>query len=263
MNKLPFEIKLTYIIAVIIMIVFVGFIVLLVYFYNRKQFYFLKEKQLKQAEHQNEILQKELERQQSIQLERERISHDMHDDLGAGISALKLQTEFLKEKLKHDENLQKDLDDLLKTSADMNLSMREMLWNLNKTNDTLQRLVQYISSYAENFFSKTRIKLFIENNLSSIDVPIPSQIRWHIFLCIKESLNNIYKHSKASSVTLKFEQMDKQFILEIKDDGIGLQNTQNSGNGFKNIIHRMEESCGKFEILPSEKGLHLKFYLQI
>lgn len=83
MNKLPFEIKLTYIIAVMIMIVFVGFIVLLVYFYNRKQFHFLKEKQLKQAEHQNEILQKELERQQSIQLERERISHDMHDDLGA------------------------------------------------------------------------------------------------------------------------------------------------------------------------------------
>lgn len=114
----------------------------------------MKEKQLKQAEHQNEILQKELERQQSIQLERERISHDMHDDLGAGISALKLQTEFLKEKLKHDKNLQKDLDDLLKTSADMNLSMREMLWNLNKTNDTLQRLVQYISSYAENFLAK-------------------------------------------------------------------------------------------------------------
>ena len=57
--------------------------------------------------------------------------------------------------------------------------------------------------------------------------------------------------------------MDNEFILEIKDDGIGLQNTQNSGNGFKNIIHRMEESCGKFEILPNEKGLHLKFYLQI
>jgi len=263
MNKLPFEIKLTYIIAVVIMIFFVGFIVLMVYFYNRKQFYFLKENQLKEAEYQNQLLQKELERQKSIQSERERISHDMHDDLGAGISALKLQTEFLKEKLKDDESLQKDLDDLLKTSADMNLSMREMLWNLNKSNDTLQSLVQYISTYAENFFSKTKIKLTLENNLSSLEKPISSDQRWNLFLCVKEALNNIYKHSQAKNILITFEQIENQFILEIEDDGVGLQVSPTEGNGFKNMTYRMEESCGKFEILPSQKGLHLRFFLPL
>lgn len=263
MNNLPFEIKLTYIIAVSIMIFFVGFIVLMVYFYNRKQFYFLKEKQLKEAEHQNEILQKELERQKSIQLERERISHDMHDDLGAGISALKLQTEFLKEKLKDNLSLQSDLDELLKTSADMNLSMREMLWNLNKSNDTLQSLVQYISTYAENFFSRTKIKLQVQKNLSVIDLPISSDVRWHLFLCMKESLNNIYKHSQATVVTLKFELRERQFTVEIADDGIGLQNLQNTGNGFNNMNERMKECAGKFEIISTLKGVHLHFFLQL
>lgn len=261
--NIPYEIKLTYIIAIIVMVFFVAFIILVVFLYNKKQLFYLKENQLKEAEYQNQLLQKELERQKSIEKERERISHDMHDDLGAGISALKLQTEFLKEKLKGDKSLQNDLEELLKTSAEMNLSMREMLWNLNKTNDTLQSLVQYISIYAANFFSKTKIKLQLENHLLPVDLPISSDVRWHLFLCAKEAINNIYKHSSAKTVLISFQQIEKQFFLEIEDDGIGLQNSENSGNGFKNMTHRMQESCGKFEILPSEKGLHLRFQLTI
>ncbi|MFC5875887.1 hypothetical protein ACFP3I_25480 [Chryseobacterium arachidis] len=42
--------------------------------YNRKQLLYLKEQQLKESEHQNQLLQKELEKQKSIEAERERIS---------------------------------------------------------------------------------------------------------------------------------------------------------------------------------------------
>ena len=263
MKNLPFEIKLTYIIAIIVMVFFVAIFILVVFLYNRRQLFYIKEKQLKEAEYQNQLLQKELERQKSIEAERERISHDLHDDMGAGISALKLQTEFLKEKLKDNLSLQKDLDELLKTAKDMNLSMREMLWNLNRTNDTLQSLVQYITTYSENYFGKTKIKLVLQNNLSLDDLPISSDLRWHLFLCVKESLNNIYKHSEAKNVLIKFEQVGKQFILEIEDDGIGLQNAQNQGNGFINMNNRMQQSCGKFDILQSEKGLYLRFSLTL
>ena len=224
---------------------------------------FEKERQLKEVEHKNQILQNELERQKSIEAERARISHDMHDDLGAGISALKLQAEFLKEKLKGNLTLQDDLDELLKTSADMNISMREMLWNLNKTNDNLPSLVQYISAYAEHFFCKSKIKLVIENNFLKKDIPISSDVRWHLFLCMKESLNNIYKHSAAKNVDIKFSQSQKLFTIEIQDDGLGLRRSQTAGNGFNNMNYRMQESGGRIEILPSKKGLYLKFTLSI
>jgi two-component system sensor histidine kinase DesK len=78
---------------------FVGFIILVVMVYKKKQAAFINEKLLQEIEHRNVILEKELEIQKKIQEERERISHDMHDDLGAGISALKLQAEFLKQKV--------------------------------------------------------------------------------------------------------------------------------------------------------------------
>lgn len=94
MKNLPIEIKIVYITAAIVTMLFIGFIVFVVLMYNRKQLLNLKEKQLKESEHQNQLLQKELEKQKLIEKERERISHDMHDDLGAGISALKLQAEL-------------------------------------------------------------------------------------------------------------------------------------------------------------------------
>jgi two-component system sensor histidine kinase DesK len=74
----------------------------------------------------------------------------MHDDLGAGISALKLQAEFIKQKV-DDQSVKADVDDLLKTAGEMNLSMREMLWSLNSTNDNLGNFMQYVVQYAEVF----------------------------------------------------------------------------------------------------------------
>lgn len=60
----------------------------------------------------------------------------MHDDLGAGIYALKLHAEFLKQKVEEGE-LKNDIDELLKTSEEKNISIREMVWSLNSGNDRL------------------------------------------------------------------------------------------------------------------------------
>src|SRR4051812_12055345 len=126
MKELPQEIKLTYIIAIILMLLFVCFIIMVVFIYNKKQLIQQQENQIKESEFKNELLQKELERQKAIQLERERISQDMHDDLGAGISAIKLQAEFLKFKMPN-ENYTEDLEAIITTSKEMNLAMREIL----------------------------------------------------------------------------------------------------------------------------------------
>ena len=99
MKELPQEIKLTYIIAIALMLFFVCFIIMVVFIYNKKQLIQQHENKIKESEFKNQLLQKELERQKAIQIERERISQDMHDDLGAGISAIKLQAEFLKYKI--------------------------------------------------------------------------------------------------------------------------------------------------------------------
>lgn len=86
---MPEQVKLMFLIAIVILMTFVGFIVMVVMVYKKKQLVFQKEKLLQEIQFRNGILEKELEIQKKVQEERERISHDMHDDLGAGISAPK------------------------------------------------------------------------------------------------------------------------------------------------------------------------------
>lgn len=255
------DIKLMYIIILLIMFVFVGFIIFVVLIYNRKQLLYLKEKQLQESEYQNQILQKELEKQRSIEIERERISHDMHDDLGAGISALKLQAEFLKQRAE-DEDLKNDIDELLKTSEEMNISMREMLWSLNSGNDTLGSFIDYSKIYALNFLKKTKIQLSIEEENVISETTITTEQRRNLFLCLKEALNNAYKHSQSNQLKLSFVQKDKEFMMKISDNGIGIDHKKTEGNGLRNMKRRMQEQNGHCEV-TTENGTHLFFRIDL
>lgn len=261
MNNLAFEIKIVYVITIVVMMFFVGFIIFVVLMYNRKQLLYLKENQLKESEHQNQLLQKELEKQKLIEQERERISHDMHDDLGAGISALKLQAEFLKQKADNGD-LISDIDELLKTSEEMNLSMREMLWSLNSGNDTIGSFVEYTKTYASNFLRKTKIQLFTEIENVESDTTVTTEQRRNLFLCLKEALNNAYKHSQSTELKLSFSQKDKEFMMKISDNGIGINKETAEGNGLRNMKRRMQEQNGHCEV-TTEIGTHLFFRIEL
>lgn len=258
MNNLSTDIKLTYIISIIIMVLFVGFIIFIVLMYNKKQLLFIKEKQLKEVEYQNQLLQKELEKQKSIEKERERISHDMHDDLGAGISALKLQAEFLKYKIE-DNELQNDIDELLRTSEEMNISMREMLWSLNSGNDTLGSFIEYAILYTGNFLKKTKIIFHSECEDIISDTSISTELRRNLFLCLKEAVNNVYKHSKANVLKLSFCQTENHFLMRIEDDGIGIPGGKLEGNGLRNMQRRMKEVQGECKISSATSKTILTF----
>ncbi|WP_223598552.1 sensor histidine kinase [Chryseobacterium sp. GVT01B] len=258
MNQLPEEFKFTYILAAIIMLFFVGFIIFVVLMYNRKQLLYLKEQQLKESEHQNQLLQKELEKQKILEQERERISHDMHDDLGAGISALKLQAEFLKQKAE-DDDLQSDIDELLKTSEEMNISMREMLWSLNSGNDTLGSFIDYAISYTGNFLKKTKIVLLSECEDITAETSISTEMRRNLFLCLKEAVNNVYKHSHANTLKLSFSQEKNSFSMKISDNGVGISDNEKEGNGLRNMKRRMNELSGECHILSENPGTCLIF----
>lgn len=262
MKSLPSEIKLIFLIALLLVVLLVAFTIFIVFMYNRKQLLYLKEQQLKEAEYQNQLLQKELEKQKMLEQERERISHDMHDDLGAGISALKLQAEFLKQKAE-DDDLQNDIDELLKTSEEMNISMREMLWSLNSGNDTLGSFVDYAIFYTGNFLKKTKIVVQSEYEGIIEEKPISTEMRRNLFLCLKEAVNNVYKHSHANILKLSFSQEGNNFSMKISDNGIGISEVHKQGNGLRNMKRRMSELSGECHIITENPGTSMVFKITV
>ncbi|REC49117.1 sensor histidine kinase [Chryseobacterium pennipullorum] len=262
MKQLPDTIKLTYLIAAVLLVTFVVFIVMMVIVYNKRQVFFIQQQRLREVEHQNEMLQKELEKQRSIEKERERISHDMHDDLGAGISAIKLQAEFLKQRV-DDQELQDDIDELLKTSEEMNISMREMLWSLNSENDTLGNFIEYAIRYTEHFLKKTTIVLHSDSENIGTRTQISTELRRNLFLCLKEAVNNAYKHSQADTITLSFSLQAAIFTMIISDNGCGIPKNHHEGNGIRNMKRRMSELTGECMMTTESHGTRLIFRIKL
>lgn len=225
---------------------------LFLYGQNKNEMELQTEKDLMEKQ----LLQTEVHRQKSILQERRRIAADMHDDLGAGISAIKLHAEYLKKRFP-DADLQPDFDELLKTSEDMNLSMREMLWSLNLRNDSVKNFVQYTTTYAENLFRKTPVSLHFETNFE-INSELRAEARRNLFLCVKEALNNVCKHSAASKLSIFYKLSEVDFEVIVEDNGVGFSAEAEEGNGLYNIRRRMKEVKGTCIIEHLEKGIRIK-----
>ncbi|MGB8192334.1 MAG: sensor histidine kinase [Chitinophagaceae bacterium] len=195
---------------------------------------------------------KELEKQMAImeaqQEERNRISADMHDELGSGVTAIRLMSEIVRTKMK--ENTLPEIDKISNSANDLITKMNTIIWTMSSSNDTVENLVTYIRTHALEFFESTHIdcNFNIPSTIPSIE--LSGEKRRNIFLAVKESLNNIVKHAKATTVTIDVLITDK-LTISIQDDGVGVdfETIRRFGNGLKNMKSRLERINGKFTII--------------
>ena len=75
-------------------------------------------------------------------------------------------------------------------------------------------------------------------------------IRRNVFLVVKEALNNILKHAKATKVTITLERVPGGLTLYIQDNGVGIDmdKLRQFGNGLKNMKKRMADVNIDFNI---------------
>jgi signal transduction histidine kinase len=193
--------------------------------------------------------------------ERRRIAADMHDDLGAGLSGLKLMSELATRKNTADE-LKRETQRIASSAADLSDKMRDIIWTLNAENDTLQKLLFYIHHYGDQLFETAEMSF---NMLLPIQIPacnISGDWRRHVFLAVKEAFNNIIKHAGASAVECTIE-IGNNLIIKVKDNGKGLATgSKPLGNGLSNMHNRMKEVGGDFQI-SSNHGTELLFRIPL
>lgn len=182
------------------------------------------------------------------QEERNRISADMHDDLGAGMTTIRLYSELAKNKIP--ENSIPEIDKISSSANELLNKMNAIIWSMTSSNDSLGNMTSYIRSYALEYFENTGINCHINipENLPNIEVI--GEIRRNVFLVVKEALNNILKHSKATEVNITLERVPDGLTLYIHDNGIGinLDELRQFGNGLKNMKKRMEDIAADFNI---------------
>nr|WP_295870981.1 triple tyrosine motif-containing protein [uncultured Chitinophaga sp.] len=189
-----------------------------------------------------------LEKEQAVDQERARISSDMHDDLGSGLSTIRLLSEIAKRKIP-DTSQTKEIERISETAGEMIDKMSEIIWAMNSSNDSLANLIAYMRSFAADFLEHAHIshQFFFPEVIP--DIKLSGGTRRNIYLAVKESLHNVVKHAKATEVIIEVK-MHKNMTIMIKDNGKGFdqEKVRLFGNGLKNIQKRMMAVGGNADI---------------
>ena len=184
-----------------------------------------------------------------LELERARISTELHDDIGGGLTAIRLMSEMIKEK-SEDANTRTYLEKISQGSNDLIQKMNEIVWALNVNHDNLQSLITYTRQYAVSYLDDVNILCNVEVPEQIPEITVAGTNRRSIFLLVKEALNNIVKHAQASGVQIRFAVSDV-LEIEVHDNGKGI-NTENirmGANGLINMRRRVEALKGSFNII--------------
>jgi len=206
---------------------------------------------------------KELERQREIEGIRQRISSDLHDDIGSGLSKMALISELAKSQKQNPLELQDKLSKLANNSRDMIRSLGEIVWAINPQNDKLPNLLAYMRDYASEYLETTDIVVTYHIQESQDAIPINPDFKRNIFLTLKESLHNAVKYSGASLIEIGFTLEKNHYTFWIKDNGKGIDpdTMRKFGQGL-NSLKKRAENIGAIYKIESDIGKGVKISLR-
>jgi signal transduction histidine kinase len=206
--------------------------------------------QRKIADNEKSLINAAYQRQQAILLERERIIADLHDDVGGGLSSIRMMSDLMSQQTNPENNKASSFAPKISATAkEIAQRMHTIIWSLNVENDSLQNFAEYVRQYGVSFFENTPIKFECSNlNDLASGVQLSGVQRKNLFLIIKEALHNILKHSHASIAAINISLEKSMLFIKVNDNGNGISNENIFGNGLKNMKKRMDEVGGNVDI---------------
>ncbi len=153
--------------------------------------------------------------------ERQRLAHEIHDTLAQGFTSIVLHLEAAEQALPDDpKTVQKHLDRARTTARDSLDQARRVVQDLRPNSLEQHSLQEAIERTAVRWSSETDIHI----NLTTTGdpVPLPPEIEVTLLRATQEALNNIRKHAQASHVNLTLSYMGDVVILDVQDNGVGL-----------------------------------------
>lgn len=167
--------------------------------------------------------------------ERNRISREIHDNVGHQLTSAILQVGALR--VVSPEN--KSLELLNQT---LNSAMDHIRNSVHDLYDASIDLEAQVNQLVDSFnFCDIRLNF-------QVDQVENSQIKYAIIAIVKEALSNIIKHSNATMVDVTVYEHPSFYQLIVKDNGVKAHDDHYEGIGLKNITHRIETLKGQFRI---------------
>lgn len=225
----------------------VGFATAFYYRYRLNQQQLIAEKQQREAEMRESGLQNILK----LKEQRDRIAADIHDELGTGLSRLRMLGDSAR-KTSAPEKLILALRNVALLAGELDSNRRELSWATDPEMDQLSSLLARIRRESAEMFDALNLEYQIEMPDLAADRALDGKYRLNVLRTVKELLTNIARHAKASCVEMKVELNANGIRLTLADNGCGFTPSDiETGKGIRSIRKRMSDIHGKVEWLPN------------
>src|SRR6185295_714939 len=158
-----------------------------------------------------------LRQQEALEKERSRIARDIHDQLGASLTQVALLGELVESDKEEPAEVEAHDRQISQTARDITQVLDEIVWTVNPSNDTLEGLINYVCTYAQEYLAVAGLRYRLDVPAQLPGLAIPPDVRHNVFLASKEAVTNVVRHARASSVWIRLRLTRPGFILEIED----------------------------------------------
>jgi signal transduction histidine kinase len=154
---------------------------------------------------------------------RKRIASDLHDDIGSNLGSISLIASSARKdlvRLHGPEEIAQDLGEVESIARESSLAMRDIVWLLERHQDSIGDLVQRMRETAGRLLREINYTLECDSIKTTAKLSLDA--KRHLFLFYKEAIHNVLKHSQANRVSIRLWDEGDKLALEIRDNGIGL-----------------------------------------
>lgn len=188
-------------------------------------------------ENQQKSVEKELRRSQEqlrnlssrlhsmVEEERTRISREIHDELGQLLTILKMELSWLKKRLPKKEALLRDRTKSMAKLVDTTVqTLRKISTELRPGVLDDLGLTAAIEWQVQEFQSRTGMRCHF--TVRPEEILLDPDRSTAVFRIFQETLTNIVRHANADEVAILLEKTEENLILEVKDNGRGITQSQ-------------------------------------
>jgi PAS domain S-box-containing protein len=185
--------------------------------------------------------------------ERTRISREVHDELGQLLTGIKMDLRWMERRMAPDSDAR---------NQPVARRLRDAALLVDRTIGSVQRIAlelrpsaldtlgfaAALRDEARRFEQRSGLKTeaTVDRN-----PPTTARIATVLFRILQELLTNVARHSQASRVHIEFFESDRDLVLRVQDDGVGMSTEtppQGWGLGLVGIQERAQEVGGSFEL---------------
>lgn len=188
--------------------------------------------------------------QQVREEERAHLARELHDELGALLTAAKLDLARLKSRLdmRQGDNAER-MQHLADTLSSGIALKRRIIENLRPSSLFNLGLTAALENLARDF--ATHSGLQVDTRLE--EVPLSEGAQLTVYRLVQESLTNIGKYADASKVLVCVRDRPQHVAIQVQDDGVGFDTAHIApdAHGLLGMRHRVEAAGGRFEVRSS------------